>query len=175
MTLKSGLLVLIVAMLAAMAGFFLHRAVLTGPVPPGTVPELLQLELPDETGKTQSLSQWQGKILVINFWATWCEPCREEIPVLVDLQTRYASKDLQIVGIAVDSADKVREFSRSYRINYPLVIGGLEVIDLSRKLGNKAGGLPYTLVLNRSGKLVKSHLGGMSKQELETMISGLVS
>lgn len=173
MTLKSGVLVLVAAMLAAMAGFFLHRAALTGPVPAGTVPELLQLELPDETGKTQNFSQWQGKILVINFWATWCEPCREEIPVLVDMQARYASKDLQIVGIAVDSADKVREFSRLYRINYPLVIGGLEVINLSRKLGNKAGGLPYTLVLNRSREVVKSHLGGMSKEELETMIKGI--
>jgi thiol-disulfide isomerase/thioredoxin len=173
MTLKSAVLVLAAAVLAAVAGFFLHRAVLTGPAPVAAVTELLRLELPDETGKIQKLTQWQGKILVVNFWATWCEPCREEIPILVDIQARYASKDLQIVGIAVDSADKVREFALLYRINYPLIIGGLEVIDLSRKLGNKAGGLPYTLVFDRSGQVVKSHLGGISKKAMEAMVKGI--
>jgi thiol-disulfide isomerase/thioredoxin len=173
MTLKSAYLVLIAAVLAASAGVFLHRAVLTGSASADTVTELLRLELPDENGKIQKLSQWRGKILVINFWATWCEPCREEVPALVSMQARYASNGVQIVGIAVDSTDKVREFSRTYRINYPLVIGGLEVIDLSRKLGNKAGGLPYTLVLDRSGKVVSSHLGGMSKEELEAMVKGV--
>ena len=93
------------------------------------VQQLLALTLPDPAGKPQPLAQWRGKVLVINFWATWCDPCREEIPGLIRLREKYAGKNIEVVGIALDSASKVRQFADSVKITYPLVIGGGESIE----------------------------------------------
>lgn len=158
------------AILATGAGFFAYRATLSDRSVAEAVAELMRLRLPDVSGKDQSLAQWRDKVLIINFWATWCEPCLEEVPVLLRVQAKHASNGVKIVGISVDSADKVRQFAIEYRIGYPLVIGGMEVIDLTRRLGNKAAGLPYTVVLDRSGRVVKTHLGGISEVELESAI-----
>lgn len=172
---RSGrIIVLIVAgVFAAGVGFYVHRATLTDPISDEAVKRLVQLSLADPQGKPRSLDQWRGKILVVNFWATWCEPCREEVPALVAIQSRFASNGVQIVGIAVDSADKVREFERQYKINYPLMIGGAEVIELARMLGNRAAALPFTLVLDRVGKVVKTRLGGMSEDDLERVVTSI--
>lgn len=167
---RTRILVLAAAILAAGAGFFAYRAILSDHSDPGAVAELMRLRLPDISGKDQSLAQWQDQVLIVNFWATWCQPCREEVPVLLRAQARHASNRVTIVGISVDSVDKVREFANEYRIGYPLVIGTMDVVDLTRRLGNKAAGLPYTIVLDRSGRLVKSHLGAISEAELENAI-----
>lgn len=108
--------------------------------------------------------------MVVNFWATWCEPCREEVPALVRVQAKYAANGVQVVGISVDSVDKVRQFANEYRIEYPLVIGSIAVIEVTRRLGNKAAGLPYTVVMDRSGRVVRTHLGAISEAELERAI-----
>ncbi len=136
--------------------------------------KLISLALPDPSGKPQRLDQWQGKVLVINFWATWCKPCLEEMPMLIKIQKKYASNGIQIVGIALDSAAKVREFSKMLGVDYPLVIGSLETIEVTRKIGNAAGGLPYTVVLNRAGKIVKTRLGGISEAELDAVLKPLL-
>ena len=167
---RNRVLVLAAAILATVAGFFAYRATLSDGSVAEPVAELMRLSLPDVSGKDQSLAQWRDKVLIVNFWATWCEPCREEIPVLLRAQAKHASNGVQIVGISVDSVDKVRQFAIEYRIEYPLVIGSMEVIDLTRRLGNKAGGLPYTVVFDRSGRVVKTHLGGISEIELESAI-----
>lgn len=158
------------AILATAAGFFAYRATLPDRSVAEAVAELMRLRLPDVSGKDQSLAQWRDKVLIVNFWATWCEPCREEVPVLLRVQAKHASNGVQIVGISVDSVDKVRQFAIEYQIGYPLVVGTMEVIDLTRRLGNKAAGLPYTVVLDRSGRVVKTHLGGISEVELESAI-----
>ncbi len=139
------------------------------------VAELHRLVLPDPQGKPQPFSQWQGKVLVVNFWATWCEPCREEVPALVRIQQKAAARGLQIVGIGVDSADKIREFASIYHINYPLTVAGLSVVDTSRKLGNTAGGLPFTVILDRNGRLAASHLGGLTEAQLEDLLKPLLA
>ena len=167
---KTRVLVLIAAIMAIGAGIFAYQATLSDRSVAKVVAELMRLRLPDVSGKDQSLAQWRDKVLVVNFWATWCEPCREEIPVLLRVQAKHASNGVQIVGISVDSADKVRQFASQYRIGYPLVIGSMEVIELTRGLGNNAAGLPYTIVLDRSGRVVKTHLGGISEVELESAI-----
>lgn len=167
---SARVLVLAAAILAAAAGFFTYRALLSGPADTEAAAELLRLQLPDTAGKPQRLDQWRGNILIVNFWATWCTPCREEIPGLVRIQARHTSNGVQIVGIAIDSADKVRQFAIEFGIRYPLLIGGVEVIDLTRKLGNKAGGLPHTVILDRSGKVIKTRLGIITEAELESAI-----
>lgn len=130
---------------------------------------LQQFVLPDLDGKPQSFSQWTGRILVANFWATWCEPCREEIPVLVSSQSKYASKNVQFVGISIDSVDKIKEFIPPFKINYPLLVGGLESIELMRSLGNQAGGLPFTVVAAPGGDMQR-HLGPLDQQGLDNLL-----
>lgn len=163
-------LVLLVAILAGGVGFLAYRMTFTERLLTEATAELMRLKLPDTSGKEQPLAQWRDKVLVVNFWATWCEPCRDEIPILVRAQARHALNGVQIVGISIDSVAKVRQFAIDYRIEYPLVIGSMEAFDLTRKLGNKATALPYTVVLSRAGTVAKAHLGGISETELESAI-----
>ncbi len=135
---------------------------------------VLKARLPDVNGATGSLEQWRGSVLVVNYWATWCAPCREEIPVFVRLQGRYGSRGLQFIGIAIDRPDKVAEFAREFHINYPLLLGGVEAIELLRQVGNRAGVLPYTLVIDRKGNLVSREPGGLKEARLESLIRPLL-
>jgi thiol-disulfide isomerase/thioredoxin len=113
--------------------------------------------------------------LFINFWATWCEPCREEIPALIRLQRASSSKNLQIVGIALDSPERVAEFAKSYSINYPLLIGGMGAMEMMRAHGNGIGALPFTLVVAPEGSATRAHLGPMSVSEMESLIAATQS
>lgn len=168
-------LVVIAAVAAGAAGVAAHRLFRSDSAVSDARPKnLRQLSLPDLAGKPQSLTQWSDKVLLVNFWATWCEPCREEIPVLVKMQSAFSGKGLQIVGISVDSIDKVIDFSLKFKINYPLLIAGYEVIELLRDLGNKAGSLPYTVILGRNGSVLDTHLGGLTEPELEKLLSKAV-
>jgi thiol-disulfide isomerase/thioredoxin len=137
---------------------------------PATAATLVERTFPDLQGADQRLSQWRGKVVVVNFWATWCPPCREEIPSLIDVQRRLGPNGVQIVGIAIDSADKTREYAANIGINYPVVLGGMETIDLVRALGNKAGGLPFTVILDRRGQIAQSHLGLMTTPQIEEAV-----
>ena len=126
--------------------------------------------LPDMEGKSQALAQWHGKVLVVNFWATWCSPCLEEIPQFVRMQEKLGNQGLQFVGIAVDNVAKVREFSAKYRMNYPVLIGEIDAIELARVAGNEFGGLPFTVVMDRQGRLIGTELGGLNEEKLTALI-----
>ncbi len=139
------------------------------------IANLWVLPLQDLEGRTQPLSGWKGKILVVNFWATWCEPCRVEVPALVRTQDKYVSNNVQIVGISLDSAVKVREFAKEFKIQYPLVISSLNAIEITRKLGNNAAGLPYTVVLDANGIIMARQLGGISAAQLDEVIRPLLA
>jgi len=128
----------------------------------------------DLGGAPLALSQWRGKVLLVNFWATWCAPCREEMPVLMRIQHKYASNGLKLVGIAIDNASKVRQFSDQLRLDYTLVIGGMETLDLSKSLGNRAGVLPYTVVLDRGGNVAFVHAGSLTEAALDAVLSPLL-
>ena len=112
---------------------------------PAAVSALTRADLPELAGGRATLERWRGKVIVVNFWASWCPPCREEIPGLVRIQQKFAANGLQVVGIAVDSVDKSRQAAAQMGISYPVLVAGVEVIDVTRRLGNRAGGLPYTL------------------------------
>ena len=128
------------------------------------------LRLNDADGKPQSFSQWQGKTLVINFWATWCPPCREEMPVFSRLQTKYVPNDVKFVGIALDNADNVTTFSKQHPVTYPLIIADSEGGEITRQLGNSRMALPYTVVLGPGGETRLVRLGRVSEQELDVLL-----
>jgi thiol-disulfide isomerase/thioredoxin len=135
---------------------------------------LLAAHFVDTDGRTRRLFEWQGRIVVCNFWATWCAPCREEVPLLVAAKQQYAARGLEIVGIGIDQAPKIREFAANYRVNYTMLVAGTEAIDIMRELGNKAGALPYTVLLDRSGRVAGQRLGAFRKEELAQVLTRLL-
>jgi thiol-disulfide isomerase/thioredoxin len=136
---------------------------------------VLALVLPDLEGREQALAQWRGKVLVVNFWATWCAPCREEMPHFIEVQQRDGAKGVQFVGIAVDQADKIRDFAREIGLNYPALVGGLGAIELSKALGNELSALPFTVVLDRGGGIVLTQLGPLKAAELDALLRTLLA
>ena len=166
----------LIALTAASAGLWLGVSRLSeAPATSVSASEaLFALNLPDLDNKPQRLEQWRGKVLVINFWATWCAPCREEIPVFVKLQEQYGVKGLQFVGISIDQVDKTAEFARNFKINYPSLIGTFDTIEVSRQAGNQKRVLPYTVILDRKGNVVAAELGGLTAEKLEALISPLL-
>jgi thiol-disulfide isomerase/thioredoxin len=127
----------------------------------------------DTDGRSQSLSQWRGKPLIINFWATWCAPCVEEMPELSALQAEIAPQNIHIIGIGVDSASNILQFSSKYKINYPLYTASMNGIDLSRQFGNRTGGLPFTVLLGSDGQIKKTYLGRLQIADLRKDLASL--
>jgi thiol-disulfide isomerase/thioredoxin len=127
--------------------------------------------LADVNGRPVRLADLRGRAVWLNFWASWCPPCREEIPGLISINRQFAAKGVQVVGIAVDSVENARTSAAELKIDYPVLIAGIEVIDLTRKLGNRPGALPYTVVLDRDGKIVATHLGLISEAELARIVA----
>jgi len=121
-------------------------------------------------GKPVNSSEWQGKVLVVNFWASWCPPCVEEMPTLDLLQQEFMQQNVLFVGIGIDSPSNIREFLKSTPVSYPIVIGGLEGSNLSKQMGNTQGALPYTVIINAKGKAVYTKLGKISEEELRIAI-----
>jgi thiol-disulfide isomerase/thioredoxin len=157
--------------LAAGAYLGLSRAPGSPAPTQSAIDALYATTLPDLETRPQRLGQWKDRVLVVNFWATWCTPCREEIPGLIRVQSRSSSKNVQIVGIALDTEDNASEFAKSVGINYPVVIGGLDAISLTQSLGNKSGALPYTVFISPGGKQARSHLGLVSEAHVDRLIT----
>lgn len=131
-----------------------------------SVAQFLASTLTDHQGKPQAIKQWQGKTLVLNFWATWCPPCVEEMPELVQLQKEVQSNNVQILGIGIDSPSNIKAFSEKHHISYPLFSTGMEGSELSRRFGNQAGGLPFTVLIDENGKVQKAYLGRLNIKQL---------
>ena len=129
----------------------------------------------DSAGKSQPLAQWKGKALVVNFWATWCAPCVQEMPELNELAVANAANGVQVLGIGIDSPANIVEFGNRLKITYPLYVGGLNGTDLSRNFGNKAGGLPYTVLIGADGQVKKTYLGKLKFEELKADLAKLKS
>ncbi len=164
------------AVLFAGAGFFFYQW-RTGEQPPDPVATgrtLLAAKLLGIDDKVQPFEQWRGKVLVVNFWATWCAPCREEIPGFINFQTRYGARGVQFVGVAIDQKERVIPYARDIGINYPLLVGGLETMEFARQLGNRRSVLPFTLVVDRAGRVVTTEVGILRPDKLEGLLKPLL-
>lgn len=130
--------------------------------------------LPDPSGKVQALSQYKNKIVVVNFWATWCSPCKEEMPELIELQQALQARNVVVVGIALDEPAQVTEFLKTLPVNYPILVSETAGTLLGEQLGNDKAVLPYTVVINADGEIVKTHFGRINKLMLETVLLPLI-
>jgi thiol-disulfide isomerase/thioredoxin len=164
----------IVASAALVAGIYFAGGLRFGAPAPDAVAGLLGSSMPDADGREQRFDQWKGKVVVVNFWATWCEPCREEMPQFVKMQRESGNNGLQFVGIAIDQPDKIRKFAAELGLNYPSLVGGYGALELSRTLGNKVMALPFTVILNREGEIAYTQLGTWKTGKLEAIIGKLL-
>ena len=139
-------------------------------------PQLLSaFSFPDSAAILHSSSEWQGKIVVINFWATWCPSCLKEIPAFMALQSRYGNEKVQFVGIALDDVAAVSVFQEKTGVNYPLLIAGdWAGFALAKKLGNIMSAIPYTVVVNSAGMIIYRHMGELSASELNSVVEPLL-
>ncbi|HTH93859.1 MAG TPA: TlpA disulfide reductase family protein [Rhodocyclaceae bacterium] len=171
------ILIAVIVLIAAAALGFHFRQTGTAPqaIPADAAQKLLSQSFATLDGKATSLTQWQGKVLVVNFWATWCPPCREEMPEFSQIQSESAAKGVQFVGIAIDTPDNVLKFKQVTQVSYPLIIGSYDTLKLTGELGNNAMALPFTVILDRSGKIIHTKLGRLSRPELEQWLAPLVS
>jgi thiol-disulfide isomerase/thioredoxin len=151
----------------------------TAPKPPNPVVETVEqidalpaFNYPDLTGRERHSNEFNDKVVVLNFWATWCPPCRKETPLFVELQDDFAGR-VQFIGIAIDDAEPVREFADNYRVNYPVLLGDMDAIAMSRRLGNHYEGLPFTVVARPGGEVVLRHAGELERAELEPLLREL--
>jgi thiol-disulfide isomerase/thioredoxin len=138
------------------------------PVIPARLPAF---SLSDLTGQPTPIMRWSGKSLVINFWATWCAPCRREIPLLQTLASEWAGRDVTVVGIAVDYRDKVQDFAREFRIDYPLLIGEQDALDVAAKFGMDSPAFPFTVFTDRRGEVVTLFVGELHRPQADLILS----
>jgi len=115
--------------------------------------------LPDSAGRTRSLNEWKGKVLIVNFWASWCAPCVKEMPELSALQDSFSGHRIQIIGIGIDSIANIAAFADKHRISYPLYTAENDGIQMSRDFGNQMGVLPFTVLLDPNGTVRKTYTG----------------
>ena len=134
------------------------------------IAKLFAASLNDSSGKPQRLSMWRGQPLVVNFWATWCPPCREEMPAFSRLQSKYAASGVRFVGIALDTPENVAAFIQKVPVSYPLLMGDAEGLELTQQLGNTRLALPYTVVLDAHAEARLIRLGIVPESELDELL-----
>jgi len=177
------LAVTLVAMAALLAGFYLsarHFAEPTGTAitaDPGQLSNsnLVGRQRPDfrlgsSKGGFVSPADFEGNTLLINFWATWCAPCRHEMPMLMDLQTKHGPEGLQVIGIALDDIQSARDFVETYGITYPILLGATDVMNTSVAYGNTEGVLPYSVLVDSSGIIRWQYAGKIKSQEISSLL-----
>lgn len=136
---------------------------------------LVDFRLPDTDGVVHDIHEWDNRIKLLNFWATWCPPCLKETPLFVELQEKYQKQGVQFIGVAIDNLNDVKDFMDTYGINYPILIGAEDAIEIAKKYGNRIGALPYSVLINRDGTIVYAQSGEMKREKLESLIKSLLS
>ncbi len=137
---------------------------------PRVLAERLDFSLPDLDGNVRKLSDWDGKARLVNFWATWCAPCRREIPLLKSTQETHAGNNLQIIGIAVDFLEPVQVYAEETDFNYPILVGQEDAMAAAEASGLEFIGMPFTMVVAPGGELLKTHIGEIVESHIETIL-----
>jgi thiol-disulfide isomerase/thioredoxin len=172
-------LVVAVAALAGAGGYYVYsrHGAPAEPAPAaGTAPALTlattipDFQLADREGQFRSLKDWQGKSLIVNFWATWCAPCRREIPLLQQIARLRGGQGFQVIGIAVDFRDKVIEYADQMNIEYPLLIGEQDALDAAAAFGVDAVGFPFTIFTDARGRVIVLHMGELTAPQAELIL-----
>lgn len=148
------------------------NAVPAAPTPQATAP--IAFNFPDLDGKQRHLTEWQGQVVLLNFWAPWCPPCRKEMPALMELQGKYAARGFTVVGITIDTHDNAQVFADNLGINFPILIGEEGGLELAQTLGNKVGALPYTVILDRQGRIAYTHRSEITLEQAEQAVLPLL-
>ena len=166
------------------AGWFaglVCSALVAGPLARAALPAeaissapLFAASFKDFNRQLQPLAQFKGQPMLVYFWATWCKSCKQEVPELKALHEKYKGRNLRVIGISADNTDKVREFAKEYAINYTLLLGSNDAIALSKQLGNTVGGLPFAVVVNAKGEIVKTVLGEVPPGRFEELVRPLL-
>ncbi len=136
--------------------------------------QAVDFTFPDLDGEERNLKQWQGKVVMLNFWAPWCPPCRKEVPAFIELQEKYADRGFTIVGITVDTQENAQVFADTMGINYPILIAEDKGIALAEDYGNKVGALPYTAIIDRQGKVISTHRSEVTREQAEKVLAELL-
>lgn len=167
--LKTILLYLLAIIAIISSGLAVRHFVLTPTIAPETIAThtFFAAEFPDLTGQPQAMSQWKGKTIIVNFWATWCPPCLEEMPELSKLYAEHQANDVIVLGISSDELGIIREFSDKTPVSYPLLSGDIDAMNISESLGNNKGVLPYTVIIAPDGSIVKTYFGLVNQALLE--------
>lgn len=140
----------------------------------GQLDSLPEFSMKDVDGRELTSISWAGKVLVLNFWATWCPPCLREMPMFIRTQQALGEGAVQFVGIAVDRAEDVASFLIDHPVNYPILIGDEAAIEMSRRLGNRLQGLPFTVIFDQQGRRIYGQVGEVTRTVLEQQLSPLL-
>ena len=178
---QRSFLIFAVAFVALMAGalFYAARIPVQTPVPEPVAepmetgafaPFYPSFQLTDMDGAERDFSEWQGKHRLLNFWATWCAPCRREIPLLKNTQDTHAGNNLQIIGIAVDFLEPVQVYAEETDFNYPILVGQEDAMAAAEASGIEFIGMPFTMVVAPGGQLLKTHIGEIVESHIETIL-----
>ena len=160
---------------AALGGWYALRRLSPAPPSEAAVELLYGLTLPTAAGETFALSSLRGRTVVLNFWATWCPPCIDEMPELAELHAEIAARNATVVGIGIDSPSNIREFAEKYPFPYPLLVGGMGGTELSRQFGNQSAALPFTVVIDAQGRVVERKLGRIRLARLREVVQATLA
>ena len=165
---------LIIAVLALLSTAYVIKQFVFPPTVNAPANVLLDARFNTLDGKEVALKTWQNKVIVLNFWATWCPPCREEMPELSKMQDQYKNKNLVVIGLSTDDLETTKTFIQSNPVSYPVLAGDMQAMNFAESLGNNQGVLPYTVVIDEKGHIVKSFFGRVNQNLLEKTVMPLL-
>ena len=165
---------LIIAVLALLSTVYVFKPFVFQPTVNAPTKVLLDARFNTLDGKEVALNAWQNKVIVLNFWATWCPPCREEMPELSKMQDQYKNQNLVIIGLSTDDLETTKTFIQSNPVSYPVLAGDMQAMNFAESLGNNQGVLPYTVIIDQNGHVVKTFLGRVNQTLLEKTVTPLL-